>query len=430
MCKIFTAFFLCIISVFLSIASFEIPLSQALFENYFSIAKKARPINAHEVLKRIEENALDLEIESGREICARVNDYSKDNSLEASIREFLKSFTSTTSDLFCVNPKRINKCESVFLTAEFAIKVFPNIEKNFDRITREISGHDVMRKLNLEEGGVVQFLTLGKCTINGNSNVLLAMTRAPGETVRKSLDAIFVSSDQPAATAKCKKILYELGKFLGELHSKKAIKKQGSPEVLEITFDRMKRKIDNYMHEYMDLGGKDIDVISHVFKNILNQYDTDSFYFAISHEDAHLDNFLYDEDSGLTVIDTPRMHYATDQEGNPIFASYAHDIARAEDDIAKWVLHHEYNEELIQELTAALRAGYVTNAKHLIIPSQFSLDKAATMLSRLNSMLRRLDKATEVQKRIYDYYRNFFMNYSEIVSRDEQKSYTTTVDQK
>jgi len=72
----------------------------------------------------------------------------------------------------------------------------------------------------------------------------------------------------------------------------------------------------------------------------------------------------------MTLIDTPRIHYSVNATEKPLFSSYVHDVARVEDDIAKWVLYHEYNEDLINELQEAFRKGYREKARKLINTSQ------------------------------------------------------------
>jgi len=61
------------------------------------------------------------------------------------------------------------------------IKVFPRVEIYFDKIAAEISGLDIIRNLNLQEGMTTEFIAVGRCVINGEDNLLLLMQRAPGK---------------------------------------------------------------------------------------------------------------------------------------------------------------------------------------------------------------------------------------------------------
>ena len=176
----------------------------------------------------------------------------------------------------------------------------------------------------------------------------------------------------------------------------------------------MEINIESHLEKYRSDWGSYYDDLKNLFSYIVEQYDAEKIYFAIHHGDAHLDNFLYDKGTDrITVIDTPRAHLALDQSGNPISASYVHDVARMEDDIAKWVLYTEYNEELIQELIEAFHQGYDPIAGELISPSQLDLDRAYTVMTRWRSTLdweKEKDPVKqEIKQRIYMRCQAYFM---------------------
>jgi hypothetical protein len=234
------------------------------------------------------------------------------------------------------------------------------------------------------------------------------MNKAQGQTVKTFVDKIFLSHKNPQAIDECRTILRLLGMVLAELHRKTIIAREASLEVLEVSLEKLNKQFDRYLKSYKEQRGQHADKIEENYNNIIANFDTSIFYFTFFHNDAHLENFIYNQSTGITIIDTPKMHHTIDTQGNPLFASYLHDLARAEDDIAKWVMYYEYNEELIDTLIEALESGYKEAAGELFIPSQFAADKAKTLLSRLSSYLNWESEkdpvSKEHKKRIIQYY--------------------------
>jgi len=390
-----------------------------IFEEQFAIARKSRPQNAQEVLMRLDSKnkeaqarSLQPEREAGKEIYLTARDFTVGNDLEHSILQFLKQSVSCKEDsLICVDRERVHKRESVFLTEQYAVKVFPHAEDYLDKIAAEISGLDIIKKLNLEEGRSIAFIAVGRCVINNVDNFLLLMHRAPGNTIKYFLDQIFKVPHRLSALNECKAVLSQFGRLLGEMHSKKAIPHPGNASgVSDITFGKLVLEIKRYINEYQKAGGEDFAVIVKFFEEVITNYDTKIYYFTPSHNDTHLENFLFDQKAGMTLIDTARVHYSINASGEPLLASYLHDVGRAEDDIAKWVLYHESNANLILELQEAFRKGYREKAGKLINPSQLFADKAWTMLTRLKSVIQKRFH-DEPSRRIYEYYSNFFKNH-------------------
>ena len=100
---------------------------------------------------------------------------------------------------------------------------------------------------------------------------------------------------------------------------------------MDITLEKLKQQITLYLERYQQVGGEDLEVIKKFFSHVIDQYDIDLFYFTLSHNDAHLENFLFNPQKNvMTLIDTPRIHYSVDANNRPLFASYVHDVARAE----------------------------------------------------------------------------------------------------
>jgi hypothetical protein len=373
-----------------------------------SIAHEARPRNSNEVLQQSNGVLKLREVAAGQKIWETAEDFTDGNDLELSIINFLESSTGEKVDgLYCVDPTRPSNRELVYLTKNYAVKVFG--EERFNRIPPELSGQDLVKKLNLYEGKTVEFITIGKCEIYGQKKLLLLMQRAPGETIKDSLDSIFTSSNPLSALNECKSILTQLGRFLGEIHSSTAVTYRGdTPGLLEVTREKLKLQIEMHLEAYKKSGGEDFDAIHDFFDKTLALYDTHTFHLTLSHGDAHLANFIFDSsEHSMTLIDTPWVPYSVNDHDQPLFASFAKDVGRVEVEIATCVLNHAINEEYISELQEAFRKGYREKAQKLVNPSQMFAEKACIILDRLNSVVQRRTQDGP-RANIYVYFTNFF----------------------
>ena len=388
-----------------------VPLQQtSLDEPLLLMAINSRPTDPVEALTSISK-ARGIEMEACRVLWEHMLDYTFGGSLEGSIQNFLGSLLKgPCGPLECVDPKRMHLTESVFIAkdSDLVVKVFPQSDEH--KIVRELSGMAALRNLQLHEGQVVEFLAMGSCTVDNQKSLLLAMKRIPGKEIKNYVDDLLASSNREASLSKCRRIFVQLGRVLAEMHSKRMIQVSQQPNP---TFEDLKSKIETHLQKYRRLGGSDPERLKAFFENLIHQYDAETFFLCVFHGDAHLQNFIYDEfKDKITILDTARCHLSLDPQDRPLTAGYIHDVARLEDDIAKWILHKEYNEELIQELIMAVHEGYGQIAKDLLVPSQVALDRAYTLLTRWNSTLNWRNEENpetrEQKQRIEERYRGFF----------------------
>jgi hypothetical protein len=375
---------------------------------YSQISITSRPNDSKEALEGRDSRS--TEKEAGKVIWESATDYTEENNLSRSVQKFIEGHLQISGSLESM------KKNSIFIdrAQHVVVKVFPKKDDSFHHFIREVSSNQFLSHLDLQNGKKIDFLGAGKCTVNGIDHLLILMQLASGIEIKRIIDQIFNSSDDKSLSIqKCKKVLSNLGKFIGEIHSKSALKLNSSEDSLKTTLDYTKQKIYKYLDAYQKKGGFEYEKIEHVLNQRIQNYSKDTLYLASSHGDAHLENYLYDEETDtITIIDTERMHLSIDSNNLPLTGEYIHDVARVEDDIAKWVLHHEANEALIQELIVAFHEGYDKEAGPLYIPSQFSLEQAFTLLTRLKSVVdwheETNEENREIKKRIHDRYLSFF----------------------
>ena len=367
-------------------------------------ARAANPLTALDAKKNPA-----AEVQAAEKLWGEAQDVTSGGDLTTTLRNFLELKCQVFNAApVCVTRPKTGVRRSVFSdeTSQIVVKVIPRTMPL--EIIREISGQAALAPLNV---GIVDYLALGKCTIDGTDFFLLAMRKAPGVVIRHYVDAIFTASDRVAATEKCKNLLFRIGQTLAKLHSQKAVSANPDPTYIQALMKSRKEEIASNLEPFKKANHPDLPRLESLFENLLKSYETSYLYFAQFHGDAHLENFLYDKDSdALTPIDIGRSHNSVDPLNNPISPNYLHDLSQFETDISKRVLQNEVNEELVKELQSALITGYNAQQNPLFIPSHYLLDRAATLLSRWRGTLGWEKEKDPVKKvhmeRLYAHFRN------------------------
>lgn len=387
-----------------------VPIDLSPLTEMVEIAVQVRPTEPF-ALDPLE--ARQEEIEASEQLLALVPDYTAEN-LSGSIACFIEALCGSP-------PETLEelKTDKVYASRsqKVVVKVYaPKGEgRGLYQFVREISGQKALEDLELTSGSVVKILSAGKCTLYGQDHFLLALSLAPGKEVKQFINPIFTDSDKESAIAQCQKVLHRLGEVLAEMHLRKAVTFNTSPELAAYARREIALSIHKSLREYKKNGGILVEKIRRVFEEKLAQTQPDRLTVAQGHGDSHLNNFLYDPATDqITIIDTSRAHVWVDPQGAPLHPIHVRDVARTIDDIAKWVLHIAYDPVIIEGLTSSFKAGYFEKAPDLISPAELDLKVSYLFLERLKSAIlweNELSKASQqVKKRIYDYYLSSLLN--------------------
>lgn len=399
--------------------TFESEIGQQQLEMAIQKAVQLRRLSEMDRLSK--ERGSPEEEELAHEIALHAADYTADETHESSIKNFIeKNFGFVSNNLYCVAPERIKTREFVFIDKEndIVIKVFPQIPKNYFKIVHELSGHEAFEGLHVKTINLVKFLALGKYKLNEIEYILLAMSYAKGQEIRKYIEEIYKVQDpilRQEAIHFTKEILRKLGGAVGDIHLNGAIEialPEGYMEAVKIHYSN---DIQKSLNEYQERGGMHGEELKIYFDKLLTQCGFQCVIFSIFHGDAHLANFLYDKDNDrITVIDSVRSHLSVDPTGLPISDNFVHDSVKIDDAIAKQILSHEVNDGLIQELIDAFHQGYDEKAASLINPLSLDLDKSFQMLKRLASSLKQEEDPSkqEYRQRSFDYYEKILIEQS------------------
>ncbi len=390
----------------------------------FSIGKAMHTRRISEIDRLSKERGTPEEEALAKEIAGNAPDYTCGDTHEASIRFFIEShFGPASSSLYCVAEDRIGKREFVFIDKEneIVVKVFPQIPKHYFKIIHELSGHQAFRELNLAQAGMAEFLRLGKYSLNGVDYLLLAMTFVKGEEIRKFFAPVYSAggpAEKQEAIDDLKKIFYLLGTVMGEAHSRGKMKASPSADHTEAVMQSYTLAAGKLIDKYKEADRENSEMAERIWENFItisSQYDTGPVYFAPSHGDAHLGNFLYDKASEkITVIDSVRAHLSVDSEDLPISDSYSYDCVRIEDSIIKGILTYENDVDLIQELIGTFRQGYEISAGDIMNQSHFELNRFLRTLKQYVSTFKWKTEDDLVKReslrRMHAYYEGMLCN--------------------
>ena len=363
-----------------------IPLTYELSisSKYVEAAIHTRPKNLLDALNGLA--ARDDEIQVGKQLWYATKDCTRGGDLVASIQNFLEIECGVAFPLVeRIIPHKTTTREPVYIdhAAEIVIKVIPS--KKIYEVIREISGQDAFKNLGV---GVVDYLAVGKCTLDGTDYMFLAQRKAPGHVIVKYIDAIFTSPNRSAALKVCKNALYTLGQLLYKIHSQTALNAEVTQEYRDNFLITQKDKIARHLETLRKFEIPEVQQLEQLFISLLKQYAKEPIYFALYHGDSHLENFLHDVESDRTIpIDLTRVHLYVDENNTPISPFYLDDLGRVHDDITKWVLKHALDEDLIQELQAAVLEGYNSEGNSLFSPTHYLFNKAFYLLTCMKSNL-------------------------------------------
>lgn len=378
-----------------------------------SIQKAVQTRRISEIDRLNKERGSPEEDDLAHQIATFTTDYTEGETHESSIKNFIEeNFGFVSNNLYCVAPERIETREFVFIDKEngVVVKVFPQIPKHYFKIIHELSGYQAFESLHLETIDLVKFFTLGKYQLNGIEYLLLAMSYAEGQEIRQYIEDIYKAQSSVAreeAVYSAKEILRKLGSAVGQLHFMGSIEMLLPDGYMEAVTSHQSAEIQKSLNEYQERGGVHSEELKSYFDQLLAQYSFQDVFFSIFHGDAHLGNFLYDKESDrITVIDSVKAHLTVDPNGLPISDNFVHDIVKIEEAIAKQILSHESNEELIQGLIDAFHQGYDEKAVSIINSSNYTLDKSCQMLKRLASSLKQEEDPSkqEYRQRSFAYY--------------------------
>ncbi|MFC1841486.1 phosphotransferase [Candidatus Dependentiae bacterium] len=318
---------LCFVAVGIYFWGTRVDKNQAHINKIFDIARKMIPVS--------EDKEQDVDTEFIKKIENLLVDYTTQNEIKKTIKNFLQKTVGQTIDesniqghgTFGAPAKGLSGNPLFFIRNKqdslmFVIKVFSKPFDPNENFIKEIAGFDIVSTMQGKNFHLISVKAIGKCNIDGEKYGLLAFSPAVGanmqELVIKMLRMQKESKERANVLRIAKRALEKLGAALAEFHRIRTEKSVPlHPAVIKHARHHLKLTIDRLEHED---HGIEIQDLQNYFDNLAQRMKKIKTTRSIIHRDANLGNFLYDEKTDtLSMVDYNELYHTVDQEGNPIW---------------------------------------------------------------------------------------------------------------
>ena len=238
-----------------------------------------------------------------------------------------------------------------------ALKIFPKAEE----FARELSALQKLGTMELTFGKGVGAKGVARTSSVGGQGGMLVSSAAEGQALNRMMAAA-ASKSGPARTkafADLKAAVIANARTLSRLHS--------SQPAGEVSGSYIQRHVDAALDitgkleangAKLSAAGLDPANIRPRVNELVTAFREHPGGSSVVHGDAHPGNFFYDPATGITMIDTPTLHYSLDAAGNPI-GSAGRDVANFGQKLANFGRSYGLTPTEIAELQTLFKANYV-----------------------------------------------------------------------
>ncbi|MGK3207312.1 phosphotransferase [Amycolatopsis sp. MEPSY49] len=192
---------------------------------------------------------------------------------------------------------------------------------------QELSAADRLGQAELTAFGVPDVLAVASVPgPEGTRRGALFTAAAPGVSVDALLRRVPLAWDRDRAMDDLRRAVTGVAEGMAELH--RGGDRQASPAYLAPHAAAIREHLAELAarRPLLEELGVDIDGIQAALETTLARAAADPGPAALVHGDAHLGNFLWDADAGVSMIDAPTLHQSMNAAGDPI-GSPARDVS-------------------------------------------------------------------------------------------------------
>lgn len=201
------------------------------------------------------------------------------------------------------------------------IKTFSHPFEATGHFKKELAGFEFLSQLQLKKSRFARLKGVGKCVVDGKCYGVIAMSYEKGVNIQTTLFHIARlpqgSLERLLALKTVQKAVEKLGAALAELHQ---VRVQKNMPLHVGIFEQMKIAADKLALEAAR-GNVVIDIplLQSYVTFLMSQLKNLKTTRTIAHGDAHLGNFLYDEQSQrIAMVDYAQISRSINQAGDPI----------------------------------------------------------------------------------------------------------------
>jgi hypothetical protein len=258
-----------------------------------------------------------------------------------------------------------------------ALKFFPKAEE----FARELSALQHLGQMNLPDGRAPTPRGVARSGTGG----LLVASAAEGEALNRMMARAGAAAgpERESAFRSLRDAIAATARALSQLHAT-GTRGQVAPEFIDRHVNAMLDIMNNVERAATRLARVHFDPAAARprAEGLVAGFREQPGGSAVVHGDAHPGNFFYDPATGVTMIDTPTLHYSIDANGNPIGAA-GRDVGNFGQKLAHFGSEFGLRPEEITELQRAFQSGYTEAGGGPSTPQADAFFRARTALGEL-----------------------------------------------
>lgn len=255
----------------------------------------------------------------------------------------------------------------------------------------ELSAADRLHQANLTSFTVPDVLAVASVPgPDGTRRGALFSALAPGDPVDGLLRRVPVAWDRDRAMDDLRRAVTGVAEGMAELH--RGGDRQASPAYLNPHADAIRGHLSELgaRRPILERLGIDLDQINAAMDATIADAMADPGPAGLAHGDAHLGNFLWDADAGVTLIDAPTLHQSMDAAGSPI-GTPARDVALFTQRIGHFGSEFGLSPTAITQLRGDFADAYARNGGPTVPAPVRAMFEARAATHRLARAVTRLE---------------------------------------
>ena len=239
-----------------------------------------------------------------------------------------------------------------------ALKVFPKASE----FAMEVSALVRLGKIRITGGRAVSVHGVARTSTAKTPGGMLVTSAAPGQEVARSMEDAARTADGPERRklfAEALEGVEATGRTLAGLHKATGASRKPSSPYMARFINSMRDILSNLepVRELIAEFGVDLGSLRARAEQLIAGFEANPGGSAIVHGDAHPGNFFYQRGSGVTMIDTPTVHFSMDAGGRAT-GSPSRDVSYFLQKLAGFGRSYDLRPDEVAALQSAFRRGY------------------------------------------------------------------------
>jgi aminoglycoside phosphotransferase (APT) family kinase protein len=185
------------------------------------------------------------------------------------------------------------------------------------------------------------------------------------------------------------------GRTLASLHRATGSGRKPTPPYMARYIDSMRNILSNLtpMQDLIAEFGVDLGSLGTRAEKLISGFEANPGGSAIVHGDAHPGNFFYQRGTGVTIIDTPTVHFSMNAGGTAI-GSPSRDVSYFLQKVAGFGRSYKLRSDEVAALQSAFRRGYAAGGGMRLTREADEFFRARTVIGEFIDLAKKVRDAT------------------------------------